>query len=264
MEKTIECTRCGLCVRECGQLARAITPTSTGVRLDLDRCIACGHCAAVCPTGAMDNPRAPSGPLAGEPPAPADMARYLRLARSVRCYKDTLVPHQQMMQLLDIGRYPQTAVNSQGISYLVLEGRERMEELTRLYCGIVLDAGFSDPLRPTLPAMAQEYLDTGRDFLFRGAPQLILALADADSPRGRDNARFSLTFIALLAPSMGIGTCWAGFFEALAMDPAHEQPFCDFLQLPPGKRICGALMAGVPDMTYIHLAERQPLQVEWR
>lgn len=263
MVKSIECTRCGLCVREC-EFRGAIQMTDTGVSIDLDKCIACGHCAAVCPTDAMDNPKAPAGPSAGELPAPGDMARYLRQARSVRCFKEGGIPRKKMTALLNIGRYPQTAVNTQGVSYLVLENREKVKALGELYCRTVLDSGIKDPLRPFLADIANEQLTTGRDIIFRTAPHVILALVDENNPRGRDSARYALTFISLLAPSMGAGTCWAGFFEALALDPKYAPVFLDFLNAPEGKTIGGVLMAGVPDITYRRLAERDPLQVEWR
>lgn len=265
MEYTVECIRCGNCVRECHQLARAVTLTETGAKLDLDKCISCGHCMAVCPTDAMVQPKAPQGPLAGEYPKAADMARFLRQPRSVRVFKEgALVPRDTMAELLDIGRYAQTAVNSQGISYLVLEGRDKMVELGNLYCQTVIDRDICDPLRPTLPDIAREQLDTGRDIIFRDAPELVVALADESHPRARDNARFSLTFIALLAPSMGVGTCWGGYFEALAMDERYAPVFHEFLGIPKGKTIGGGMMMGIPDITYRRLPERNPTEVSWR
>lgn len=262
MEKTIECIRCGLCIEEC-EYRGAITGTDTGVCIDLDKCIACGHCAAICPTDAMDNPKAPAGPLMGDYPDPAEMARFLRQPRSVRCWAEGPVPREKMAALLDIGRYPQTAVNTQGVSYLVLEGRERVKALGELYCRTVLERGL-EAERPLLGVIAREQLETGRDIIFRGAPELIVALGEENSLYTRDNARFALTFIALLAPSMGVGTCWAGFFEALALHPDYASLFHDFFGVPAGKKIGGALMAGLPGHSFRRLAERAPLEVDWR
>lgn len=264
MTYDIECVRCGLCVRECDQFAEAIALTDTGVRVDGDRCKACGHCTALCPTDAMEHPLAPKAPPIGELPGPAQMARYLRQPRSVRCFKEGLVPHGTLMELLDIGRYPQTAVNSQGISYLVVEGHRKMEALAEVYCRTVIDRAVNDPLRPQLGDIVRRQLETGKDILFRGAPQLLLALCDEDNARGRDSARFALTFIALLAPALGVGTCWAGYLEALALDAAYAPVFHAHLQVPPGKRIAAGMMLGLPDVSYRRLVERDPLQVEWR
>ena len=98
MIKKINCIACGMCAKDCIP-RRCITVVEDGVEIDLDVCNACGHCQAVCPTDAMDNPKAPRQPLCGEHPAAEDMERYLRMVRSVRQWKDSLVPRETMERL---------------------------------------------------------------------------------------------------------------------------------------------------------------------
>ena len=81
------CTKCGLCVRVCG---KAITLGEKGPEIDLSRCNGCGHCASVCPTGAIENPKAP---LLREVYIPSyeEATTFLRSSRSVRFFKDETV-----------------------------------------------------------------------------------------------------------------------------------------------------------------------------
>ena len=111
----IQCPSCGMCYRECVLQADAITQTEYGVKIDLDRCSRCGHCAAVCPTGCMEHPYAP---LQTEQPLvlpPEEALAFLRTPRSVRRYRSDLVPKDVIERLLNAGRYPQTAKNAQGM-----------------------------------------------------------------------------------------------------------------------------------------------------
>jgi len=260
----ITCSQCGACVRECDPLRAAISQTDTGVRIDLDLCIVCGHCMAVCPTDEMEHPLSPRQPLMDKPPSPEAAAMYLRSPRSVRLYKKEGAPRETLMRLLDIGRYAQTGVNTQGISYLVVDGREKVEALNALFCETALKLIPEHPELVRLAEVIELQKQRKEERIFRGAPQLILALADKDHTRPRENAQFSLTFIALMAPALGLGTCWAGYFENLAIRDHFAAPFWKFLHLAENMRIRGALMVGVPDVQFRRLVARNPLHVEWR
>ena len=93
-------------------------------------------------------------------------------------------------------------------------------------------------------------------------PHLILALADSRNSIGRDNGRYALTYVELYAPSLGLGSCWAGFFEMAAF--AKYLPLLELLDIPEGKTVAGALMLGVPKHRYQRLVERNPLDVTLR
>jgi nitroreductase len=245
-------------------LRGAISETDTGVRIDLDLCITCGHCVAVCPNDEMEHPLSPRQPLMAELPSPEAAEMYLRSPRSVRFYKKEGASRQTLTRLLDIGRYAQTGINTQGISYLVVDGRDKVEALNALFCDTALKLLPEHPELARIAELIELQKERKEERIFRGAPQLIIALADKDHPRPRENAQFSLTFIALLAPTLGLGTCWAGYFEGLAIRDRFAAPFWNFLQLPENMRIRGALMVGIPDVLYRRLVARNPLKVEWR
>lgn len=264
MTHTIRCPGCGECIRECSLQANAIERWEEGVRIHLDLCNRCGHCGAVCPNGCMDHPLAPMGPPAPQPPTPQQALEFLRTPRSVRRYRSQPVPRELMTQLLEAGRYPQTAKNTQGIRYLVLEGADKVQQVNLLYCQIARSLPPDFPNRDTIlrPVLRQE--QEGFDALFYGCPQLIFAVSAQDHPNWQRNAQFSLTFLSLMAPSLGLGTCWSGQLEKLACTREYMPDFARLIDLPDGMRICGCLMAGYPAVRFRRLVPRDPLEVFWR
>lgn len=249
---------------ECRKQWNCLTLTDDGPVIDFEHCAFCGHCEAVCPVGAIDFPGISLQDFSHKFDDPDDVERYLRSVRSVRYYKNQLVPRDKMERLLDIGRYPQTGKNSQGISYLVLEGKEKMDALHALFRE---ELEKYSPENENIAMLCEDMKkrDTaGNDIVFRDCPELIIALADEKHDRGRENAQFSLTFISLLAPSLGIGTCWAGYFEKIACCDEFSGRVRAFLNVPEGKMIRGAMMVGIPEYKFRRMVERKPLEMDWR
>ncbi|MCC5467378.1 nitroreductase family protein [Pelosinus baikalensis] len=121
----------------------------------------------------------------------------------------------------------------------------------------------ASPIAPYFKAIVNKYRKTGHDGILRGAPCLIAAIAPKNfMPRGRDNTHFSLAYAELYAPTLELGTCWAGFFEACAL--SGYQPLLDLLKLPEDMSVTGGIMVGYPKYTYKRLVDRKPLQVIWQ
>lgn len=251
-----KCIKCGLCERVC---IGAIELGENGPKIDLEKCYACGHCVAVCPVDAIDNPRSPAQEEILPKPDYDKLTNYLRSVRSIREFKKEDVAEEKLLKLLDIGRYPQTGKNSQGISYALLSGREKVEELLGIYIEEALKLDKTNSEFRGIYAVGRAAKRRTDDLIFRGAPAIIAALADRDFERGRENAQFSLTFISLAAPTLGLGTCWAGFFEDMACRDELSLPIRSYLKVPEGKMIRGVLMCGVPDVEYRRLVYREPL-----
>ena len=218
---------------------------------------------AVCPVDAIDHPLSPRQPKITPLPTYEQAENYLRSVRSIRLFKPEPIPREEMRRLVDIGRYPQTGGNSQGTSYIVLEGREKVVELLELFCKAADEYCPGNTELKMVTDCVRQYRDTGYDSLFRGCTSLIVALGKNEERRRRLNAYFSLTFIALMAPVMGYGTCWAGIFERLACDPLYSTPFEEYLGVPEGRSICGAMMAGIPDVRFNRLVARDDLDISF-
>lgn len=264
MLQQIHCPGCGLCINECFLQPNAISRTPDGVAVDLEKCVRCGHCVAICPHDRMDNPLSPRQELVGTPLDAEQAVHFLRTARSVRYYRPELVPREKLTELLNIGRYPQTGENAQGISYVVVSGKDKLAQINRLYCRLAREIPASFPEYDKIQNTVRLQEQYGYDALFYDCSQLILAACDRDFVDGEKNAQFSLTFIALLAPSLGLGTCWVGLLEFLACHPDYTEQFARLVDFPADKRICGCMMVGYPSIRFRRLVERDPLQVYWR
>jgi nitroreductase len=75
-------------------------------------------------------------------------------------------------------------------------------------------------------------------------------------------AIFSLAYAELYAPSIGLGTCGAGFFEVCAA--AEYQPLLNLLNLPENMSVTGGIMVGYPQFTHKRMVDRNPLQITWQ
>lgn len=262
-----KCTQCGTCVEVCPVIG-IIEMRQQGPELLLPEvCFKCGHCVAVCPEGALDHPQVPLSkqvPVKDLPALdPAAAARFLRSRRSIRSYKQEAVPQELLLQLLDIARFAPSGCNSQGLSYLVVTKRELMAKLTEVTVQC-LEEQIGNNVDWVMPfkGFVDVYRNTKQDVILRDAPHLIVATAPKEHFLGRDNARHSLDYIELFAPTLGLGTCWAGLLEICGFTGYPEM--YRLLDIGENMTIVGALMVGYPRYTYPRLVDRNPLEVTWR
>ena len=256
------CTMCGTCARVCP--LGVMTMGQDGPADIAQGCIACGHCVAVCPHDALSRDNAPrenqSAIDAAFPFSPEKAMAFLRGRRSIRAYTNQSVPRALIADVLNAARFAPTASNSQGIAYMVMEEGAPLRAVTR--CVVA----YHESLPAIMPSMARRlarYHETGYDGILLGAPCLIIATADASAPkrRSRDSAVLELIYAQLYAPSLGLGTCWAGIVEACAF--AGYAPLLDVLRIPAGQTVVGALMLGYPDYAYFRMPDRDNAMITW-
>ncbi|EIW16328.1 MULTISPECIES: nitroreductase family protein [Pelosinus] len=255
------CTRCGICTDVCPTRVLAMSENGPEA-IAPEVCIACGHCVAVCPHQALDNKKAPLNKqiaLAEFPALPAQKAQlFLRSRRSIRKYKERSVPREQLLQLIEIARFAPTASNGQGVSYIIIENKELIEKLIE----VVIEWMESQiSVHWSFLLHVKAYREDKKDTIFRGAPHIILATANKDFSRGRENTVFALTYLELYATTLGLGSCWAGLFEICAF--SGYKPLLELLNIPEGKEITGTVMVGYPQYKYQRLVDRNPLDVTW-
>lgn len=259
------CVKCGICAEVCP--AGIIRMGKQGPRIILDKaCLKCGHCTAVCPHDALDNINAPVANQASiegiSPIAAATAAQFLRSRRSTRCFKDTAVPRNKLVRLLEIARFAPSGSNAQGISYIIVEGRDTINKIIAVTVDW-LDEQIEKGLEWTKPyaGVTKIYRKTGRDVILRDAPHLVIATSSVDNSFGRDNSVLSLAYAELYAPTLGLGTCWSGFVEMCAL--AGYLPLIEVLQIPASTKVTGAIMVGYPKYKFRRLVDRNPLQTTW-
>lgn len=265
-----KCRKDGICVSECPVcILEMKTPDSfpTPVKGAEAICIKCGHCVAVCPHGALATehliPQECQEFNKNDLPSPEHLGLLLKSRRSIRSYKVKPVDRSLIEKLIDVARYAPSGHNSQPVSWRVYENRDELEKL-----GAVTVEWMRFMVRNAPPVAAMMHLDlvisaweSGKDRIFRGAPNLVIAHAPADLMPAQAACAIALTYMELQAAAFGLGTCWAGYFNAAA---TVFQPMKDALDLPPGHQSFGALMIGHPKYAYKRIPSRKEPRISWR
>ena len=255
-----KCIKCGQCIKECPVYVLKMGKKGPE-EVENTNCIACGHCVAICPSDAIDNKKTPLDKQVDAKDFPklnAEQAEhFLRARRSIRSYQDKSVSREKLTKLVDIARLAPTGSNSQGISFVVVEDRELVKKAAELTIAMIEKS----PLKNSLKGLISMFREGGVDTILRGAPNLILATADKDFASRRANSISCLTYLELFAPSLGLGTCWAGFFEYCAS--LRKSPLLKLFNIPEGKVITAAVMVGYPKYSYNKLVDRNPLEVTY-
>jgi nitroreductase len=103
--------------------------------------------------------------------------------------------------------------------------------------------------------------ERGQDRVLRGAPHLIVAHGPKALPSAQSACIIALTYLELAATALGLGACWAGYFNAAA---SFYGPMMEVLNLPEGHQSFGAMMVGHRKYDYHRLPLRNEARVVWR
>jgi nitroreductase/NAD-dependent dihydropyrimidine dehydrogenase PreA subunit len=256
-----KCIKCGMCVVECP--TGVLKLEANGPKeVNPNACLECGHCVAVCQKEAIDNKKSPLAMQSeiGEIKKlnPEEAEKFIRSRRSIRSYKNIAVEKEKLLQLVEVAHLAPTASNSQGISYLIVDDKKTIE-LAVEECINWFE--HSETLSKALAGMISGYRNNKIDTVLRGAPSIILTLADEDFRNGRENSILSLSYLELYAPSLGLGSCWAGIFEICAR--SDNSPMYKIFNIPEKKKITGVVMVGYPKHSFKRFTERQPLSASF-
>jgi nitroreductase/NAD-dependent dihydropyrimidine dehydrogenase PreA subunit len=269
---TIDPERCnqdGICAAECpvkilGFPKKGETPSL--VQGGEALCIRCGHCVAVCPTAAIR-----LNFLAPEDCTPVDRnllpdekatEHLLATRRSIRNYKKESVDKDRIEKLLATASLAPTGHNSRCVQWLVIHDTQEVRRLTAMV------ADWMRYMIKEQPAMAKAFhleetvagFDLGLDVICRDAPHIVVACAHKAAPTGAIDCATALAYLELAAPPMGLGTCWAGFFNIAA---TFWPPLKEALGLPKGVNNHGAVLLGVPRFKYHRIPPRQAASIRW-
>jgi nitroreductase/NAD-dependent dihydropyrimidine dehydrogenase PreA subunit len=265
-----KCKRDGICVAECPMKIIEMQDDNSLPAPTADaegKCILCGHCVAVCPHGAFSHNQMP---IEGFPEISEEWTlsagqaeQFLRSRRSIRVYKEKEVDRSLLTRLIEIARYAPTGTNSQQVHWLVVNSRSEVVKLTDMAI---------DSIRGMIKAdhvMAKKYnlaefvsaWEQGVDFILRGAPALVMTHAPKAYGLAQVDCTLALAYFDVAAPTLDLGTCWAGLFMAAL---SQYQPLIDALALPEDHGMFGAMMVGHPKFTYQHLVPRKAPVITWK
>jgi nitroreductase/NAD-dependent dihydropyrimidine dehydrogenase PreA subunit len=264
-----KCRKDGICAAEC--VLKVIEmkegdafPSAVDGAENL--CMNCGHCVAVCPYGAISITT--MGPEECVPvekelfPRQDQLEHFLLSRRSIRAYKGQPVPLDVLTKLIDTASHAPSGHNWQAVKWLIIEDKSEVRRLA----GMVID--FCRYLQQQRPALAQtvhcdlliESWEKGQDMICRDAPHIVAVYAPREIPTAPTDCAIALTYLELAAFSMGLGTCWNGFFYIAA---AHYPPLEQALGVPEGHQVFGAMLLGYPRYRYHRIPLRNKPSITW-
>ncbi len=264
------CHRDGICADVCPALIITLDGEDgypAVVEGGEERCIRCGHCVAVCPHGALSHAAMASEqcPVIEKASMPdrRQVTQFLRARRSIRRYREEVLDRETLAHLIDTARYAPSGHNYQPVHWLVVQSPDDVRRLAGLVADWMRHLIAED--NPMAAAMHMDKVveawDKGHDRICRSAPHLVVAHAAKANPTSPAAATIALTYFDLAAASMGLGACWAGYFNVAAN---VWPPLKEALELPEGHAPFGAMMVGHPKYRYQRLPLRNEPPIIWR
>ncbi len=262
------CNQDGICAAVC---PAGIIELVKGEPVPIDDadelCIRCGHCVAICPTASLthvDIPLESCTPIVKELRITVEQTeQFLRSRRSIRQYKDKSVDKADLNKLIDIARYAPSGHNLQPVEWLVLGDKAELKRLS----GIVVEwmrwmlTNMSDVASSMHMDRTVDRYENGYDVVLRDAPAVIVAHAHKENRVAPAACNIALTYLELASTTLGMGACWAGYFNAAATTfPPMEKA----LNLPEDHKAFGSMMVGYPKYRYQRMPIRNVPRITWR
>lgn len=251
-----------LCVHECPLAVltveeRGQVPTVHPKRTNY--CINCGHCVAICPTGAIT-----LSAFEGEKAAPfkkEELPEYgavetlIKSRRSARKFKKEPLNVQEISELIHLTAYAPSGHNAQPVSWTVLDTPEKVHEL-----GEIVVEWMNDMVQQKNPLAEKLFLaglvnawKKGNDVICRDAPAVTVAWSPQQGITPQADTVIATNTLELAAHAKGYGVCWAGYVVLAA---AYSQKVLDYLGIPEGHMAHGALFLGHPATKYRNIPPR--------
>ncbi len=265
-----KCLRDGLCASVCpmGIIAPEGGEETPRPRPEmLPWCIGCGHCVAVCLSEALEHssmavedcPELSAEHL----PNAGQVAALMHTRRSMRRFKAESPDRTTLARAIAMAAYAPSGHNGQPVNWIVYDRREDIRRIAEMTAN-AMRAGLDkekNPARQMLLAGVVAAWDQGRDVILHDAPCLVVAHCKPRVGTEATDAALALGYMDLAAVSLGLGCCWAGLFMAAAV---KWPPIMEWLDLPEGHRIYGALMVGQPRFKYKRAPLRKNPSIAWR
>lgn len=269
------CTGCELCILICPSAILAKNQEDE-VFFQPERveiCIKCGHCMAMCGSGAIsieglsyeENFR----PLPQVNWNHAAFMDFLLARRSVRIFRDNPVPAEVLQKIIDVLATAPFGVDPGNVEITVVNDKKVIEKalpyMSKVY--MQLAKAMKIPvlswlLLRTMPKEVSNTLvnfivphikkglydgSSGADDIARNAPALILFHAPKGAEEHTVDAHIYLTYSLLAAHSLGLGATVIGL-----IGPAINQskPLRRLFRIPEGNEVVESMILGYPKYSF--------------
>jgi len=189
--------------------------------------------------------------------------QFLRSRRSIRYFRNKPVEKNTLQQLIEIARYAPTGSNTQLVRWTVFTDVGQIQDIAAMIIDWVKTVLEKDPQpanAPYMPVLAAAW-DLGYDAVLRHAPALIVASAPKEATNGMVDLTLALSYLDLVAPTFGLGTCWAGLLQGAMRSRPEIKSAAGISEHYPYHY---PMMIGYPKTKYYRLPERKPPRIEWK
>lgn len=247
-----KCIRCGACIKDC--ITYSIESGKEGYPVvsysGESRCIACQHCFAICPVGAItfDNNK-PEKADSVNYGNPQEILSLIKSRRSIRQFKDEEITLRELQKLKDMLPYIPTGCNFNGLHFSFIESKSAMNEIRDYVNNKVLKL-ISNKFTKKYAGKFVKYktaFENGEDIIFRGAPHMIVVSSAINAPCANVDPIIALSYIELYAQSLGLGTCWCGFAQSCFKIMPKLSKMVD---IPDGYKPVYVMLLGKPAVKY--------------
>jgi len=231
-----------------------------------ENCIACGHCVAVCPSGAMKHSLLGNlhfEKIPEETIDPESLGLFLASKRSIRQYTDRPIEDKKLEAILKAGACSPQAKNDRDQHFRLVTDPEKIAEMEKavirsyrkllyLLCSPIrmligcIKPSFGAMLKKNLPSLRRLVgkADEGLHPVFHSAPCVITIDGKKSNPLARDDASIAMQYMMLQAHAEGIGSCLIGY--------ASTRPgsLRKVLDVPKGRSIQVVATFGYPAIRY--------------
>ncbi len=260
---------------------------STPLTVFKEPCVSCGHCVAICPSGAIAHSGIQDGRVRPIDhslyPVPEQALCLLRARRSIRAFKDKPVERELIERVIDASNTGPTPHNAHRIGYVVVQDRGIINKILELVAenneralNMLKNPAMLDGLplpvrekmnaaRPLLPSMERvcNSIKAGDDMMQRGTPSLLVLYAPRASNDfwgPRIDTMIAIQNASLMCSALGLGSCESGYIEIIAdKDPRIQR----MLGIPDDNAIYGMLAVGYPKYKFETWIEKEHAKVTW-
>ncbi len=252
-----KCNGCGLCCKDC--VRNALELAGKKARL-VGSCMKCGHCIAICPQNAvaieeydMSEVKEYSSDCFG---LDAEiLLNTIKFRRSIRNFDQRPVDKEQVLKIIEAGRYTPTARNTQNVEYIVVQDEiKQFEQIS--YKQLCKVAERLNRVNRILKKDAMIFDPNDDSFMFKGAPLVILTVSEHEV-----NAALASANMELMAEAQGLGVLFVGYFTAVAN---QSKEIREMLKLKKNQKVVTCLALGYPNVKYQRTVPRNAPMVQWR
>ena len=249
-----------------------MTVHDNNLAIDYKLCSTCCQCIAICTNGALTWEGNPSREIQTELlPKSENILELLKARRSIRKFKNQQINEAELQYICQVAKLAPT--NVYDVELIVVTDSNLIKDLEHTAINFIRKAIsrlYSFPpvfrlLKRLTPAINEidkvKTLNTlKRGSVFHGAPALIMIVADPRISHSELSCQYSLYNMALIAQTMGIGSCISGAAKTIL---SRNKEVNRKLSIPKHKKILGVLFLGYPNIRYIRAIEGNNAPVQW-